>query len=71
MRTRNHRHVARVTWQARARYYAWCALRGHVLAGRDPVTGRPRAAWSWQDRAESRAAFVAMARHCLAQARAA
>jgi len=66
MRQQNFRHARRVEIQARARYYSWCALRGHALPGNDPQSGRPRGAWT--HRAESRAAYIAMARYWLAQA---
>ncbi|MFW6083742.1 MAG: hypothetical protein ACODAA_00840 [Gemmatimonadota bacterium] len=54
---------------ARAAYYRWSALRGHTLPGGDPVTGRPRSNCGALHRRESRAAYLAMARHWLARAR--
>lgn len=53
----------------RATYYRWVAGKGGALPGGDPVTGRPRSHFSLSDVAESRAAYLAMARHWLAIAR--
>jgi hypothetical protein len=57
---------------ARASYYRWSALRGQVLAGNDPLTGRrrdefPGGRYLWLD--PSRVAFIALSKAFLAKAR--
>lgn len=54
----------------RASYYLWSALRGHVIAGNDPLTGWPRAhAYPFPCRDESRVAYKALARFWLERLR--
>lgn len=54
-----------------ATYYRWCASRWDTLPGGDPITGQPRRrGYNSGAEGEGHAAYLAMARYWLAQARA-
>jgi hypothetical protein len=53
----------------RAAYYRWCARKGSVTVGNDPITGRKKSIHRELDRAEGRVANIALARFWLAEAR--
>jgi len=64
----------RATYRAmifRAGYYRWCAARGHLLPGADPVTGQPHSIWGRTRAAERahRKAYIALATTWLEAAR--
>ena len=57
-----------------AEYYRWCALRGHLLPGNDPITGESRDNQTWRyshriTESAHRKAHIAMARRYLHAAR--
>ena len=52
----------------KAEYYAWCAIRNHVLPGGDPISGHPRRPREWGIYNESREAYKAMAKFWIGQA---